>query len=493
VGTGTANAPSSISLSRPLLGIAPVTLTGTQPLLQFDHTTINQAAVNQAINDLILVVGTSALPITSTGQFLAATDSVVNAGGGSLVDFAGGSVTSATTSPLLFFDPSTVTTALNLVGVINGSSLRVAGALLSTTNSTLNIGGDVVGVFNGSTLSSTTTNPLIQVAGGTLTTNTALGLNGSALDVGGLGGPNGNSLATVTLNGPLLAASGSGNGPLNLAGGLVNVFGGGTVVLNGEAAGPLTSITGGTSSLGTSPGSAMFRLFGTATALDGQSGLVLGTDRPLQGSLQADGTRPVPGSLLQTSGATVTGQRLLNIDTALLEATAPLFNATAQSVSMSALDAINLANRANLLMSQGTDLVRFDASQLTVNSGSLVNVSASKLSVGGNLVTMLNGAMLTLLNGPLITVSNGGFVSITGSLINFGGTGENQVRITNSFCPCVVIGGIPVALQNGALAANVQITNPIKNNGTLGALTLSPNAALAVVNGAASKLTVSGH
>jgi hypothetical protein len=97
------------------------------------------------------------------------------------------------------------------------------------------------------------------------------------------------------------------------------------------------------------------------------------------------------------------------------------------------------------------------------------------------------------LNGPLITVSNGGFVNIAGSLINFGGTGGNNVNITNSLCPCVSIGGIPVALQGGAAVANVQITNPIKNNGTLGTVTLSPNAAVAVVSGATSKLSVGGH
>ena len=109
--------------------------------------------------------------------------------------------------------------------------------------------------------------------------------------------------------------------------------------------------------------------------------------------------------------------------------------------------------------------------------------------MGGDLVSLLNGATLNIFNGPLLRVTGNSFVKIDGGLISFGGTGVNTVNVTNNLCPCSLFGGVPVALQNGALATNVQISSPIKNP-ALGTLNLSPNAALAVVNGAGSKLTV---
>jgi hypothetical protein len=276
---------------------------------------------------------------------------------------------------------------------------------------------------------------------------------------------------------------------------LANIFAGGQVTMTGSTA-PFTSITGGTHSIASNGGTQMFGLFGrgTATAVDPESGLTLGTDGPIEGALQPGGTRPLLAPLLETTGATVTGRRVVNIDTALLEATAPLLNLKAGSVMTSSADVINLNSRANVILLSGSDLVRLDASTLNVSNGALARVAGgSKLTVGGNLVNLLNGATLTVFNGPLITVSGSSFVTITGSLINFGGTGGNKVNITNSLCPCSIIGGVPVALQNGASAANVQITNPIKNAG-LGQLNLSSaNAALAVVNGTNTKLKVSGQ
>jgi hypothetical protein len=455
--------------------------------------------------------------VTLSGPLLSVTGGSLGVAEFNLLEIVRSSFTSSSPAPLIDLSGTSVTlgsanTVGDLVLLVSSANagtigspasltLTGTGSLLSATNSNVSLSGDVVGVFNGATLSSLANAPLIQLTGGTLTTAPPAGNNnGFALNVGGLGGQAGNGLATVTLGGPLLAAAGGANGQLDLAGGLVNVSGGGTVMVNDAVNGvapPLTSITGGASSIGTNPAAganpAMFRLAGTSTAQDAQSGLTLGTDRPLQGPQQPDGTRPVPGSLLQTNGATVTGQRLVNVDTALLEATAPLLNAINGSALTTALAAVNLANRGNVLTSPGTDLVNLSASQLVVSSGALVNVNASKLTVGGNLVTLANGATLNFLNGPLISVSGNGYVNIMGSLVNFAGTGGNQVNVTNNLCSpsCTVIGGIPVALQNNANANNVSITNPI-NNTALGKVNLSPNAALAVVNGAGSKLTVAG-
>jgi hypothetical protein len=314
-------------------------------------------------------------------------------------------------------------------------------------------------VFNGATFSSAATVPLVQIVGGSLETGTYDIFSGYVLVASAIGGPTGSGFALASLAGPLLSSTGT----LNLAGGLVGVFSGGQVTSTGSV-NPFVFVDGGTHAIsgGPSAGIAMFGLSGrpTATALDAQSGLLLGTDRPLQGPLQLDGTRPMLTPLLETSGATVTGGKVLRIDNALLEATAPLLNLTAKGVTQSMLTAtgtnamdLTFAARVSTL---GGSVIRLDNSVLNVANGSLVNVNASKLTVGGDLVNLVNGATLTLFNGPLITVAGNGFANITGGLINFGGTGGNTVNVTNSLCPCTLFGGIPVALQNGALAQNVQ-------------------------------------
>jgi hypothetical protein len=82
-------------------------------------------------------------------------------------------------------------------------------------------------------------------------------------------------------------------------------------------------------------------------------------------------------------------------------------------------------------------------------------------------------------------------VTIRGALVNFGGTRGNTISVTNSLCPCSVFSGIPVALTNGALAANVSIGPKPIGNGSLGAVNLSsPSTAVIVVSGASSRVTI---
>ena len=72
-------------------------------------------------------------------------------------------------------------------------------------------------------------------------------------------------------------------------------------------------------------------------------------------------------------------------------------------------------------------------------------------------------------------------------------TGGNLLSVTNNLCggPCAMISGIPVALLNGASAANVSIGAAAIQNASLGSLKLgTPNTALISVSGAASKVTI---
>jgi hypothetical protein len=183
------------------------------------------------------------------------------------------------------------------------------------------------------------------------------------------------------------------------------------------------------------------------------------------------------------------------MDTALLAASAPLVNLKPGSSLTSASEAFELVQKAKLT-SLGS-VVKLDASTLTVNAGALAAVRAgSLLRVTGDFLQLSNASTLALLNGPLLIVSGNSVVNISGALINFGGTGGNLLSVANTLCnpSCASIGGLNVNLIGGASAANVSISNPIKNAG-LGSVSLSNAARTAVisVSGANSKVTISGN
>jgi hypothetical protein len=279
---------------------------------------------------------------------------------------------------------------------------------------------------------------------------------------------------------------------LSAPGPLVGTFGGGQVLVNGSTD-PLFLFTGGSHAFGTA--STAFILNGlpseTADEVVDEGGeeeegltLTLGTRKPLQHS----------GSLLEADGATLTTNRGVTIDTALVEASAPLINLRSGSRLTTAVDALDLVQKAKLT-SVGP-VFKLDASTLTVNNGALALVrGGSFLSVTGDFLHMRNGSTLNLLNGPLLNVSGNSAVNISGALVNFNGSGGNAINITNTLCPsgCANIGGLNVNLTGGAGIGNVSITNPIKN-GALGAINLSnENTAVISVSGANSRVTITGN
>lgn len=279
----------------------------------------------------------------------------------------------------------------------------------------------------------------------------------------------------ATLAGPLLAALDS---DLTVPFSLLSVYQGGSLVTSTTDA--LVRLEGGSHLIGNVGDVPMFDLRGVSSATDPETGLTLGTDRPLQH----------PGSLLETSKATVSAYQAVRIDTALLEATAPLLALRNGSTLTTATDAVQLSYQANVT-SLGS-LVKLDRSTMVVASGAALNIAGgSFLRVIGDLFSLTNGSTLSVLSGPLVSLSGGSFLNVNGALIGFGGTGGNLVSVTNSFCPCTAIGGIPVSLTGGALASNVSITGAIKNGG-LGTVGLSPNAALIRVDGAGTKVTIGG-
>jgi hypothetical protein len=311
----------------------------------------------------------------------------------------------------------------------------------------------------GETLTRTTSEPLLSLTGTPATFDTLLAVGGGG---------------RVSLAGPLLRAIDSN---LTAPFSLLSVFQGGTLTTFSTE--PLAFLRGGTHSFG-SVGVPMFDLSGVNTATDADTGLAVGTDRPLQHA----------GSLLETSNAVVTAHQAVRVDTALLEATAPLLALRDGSKLTTATDAVQLSYQAKVT-SLGS-VIRLDRSGLVVANGAALNLAGgSLLRVTGDLFSLTNGSSLQVLNGPLVSLSGGSLLSVNGALIGFGGTAGNVVSVANSLCPCTTIGGLPVSLTNGALASNVTVAGAIKN-GSLGSLNVAPNAAVIRVDGASTKVTIKG-
>jgi len=185
---------------------------------------------------------------------------------------------------------------------------------------------------------------------------------------------------------------------------------------------------------------------------------------------------------------------VLRVDAALLEASAPIVALLRGSQLTSASDAIAVSGQSRLT-SHGTSLVALDASRLVVSRGALVNVTGgSGLTVTGNLLTLSNGSTLSLLNGPLLSVSGGSFASIGGALVAFGARGQPALRLEQPVRRLLrAVRGIPVALLNGATAANVSIADGAVKSPSLGAIKYATaTTALVSVSGAGSKVAVRG-
>ncbi|PYN94311.1 MAG: hypothetical protein DMD89_21940 [Candidatus Rokuibacteriota bacterium] len=207
----------------------------------------------------------------------------------------------------------------------------------------------------------------------------------------------------------------------------------------------------------------MFDLAGIATTTadpdpDAPTPTLLGTDRPLRHG----------GALFEGTSTSLSTTQVVKLDTALLEATAPILKLLTSTVT-SSTDALNLSQKAKLTATlvPGDALVKLNASTLNINSGSLVNVAGgSFMSVRGNLVSLDNNSTLNILAGSLFSVSNGSVFRLTGgSLGVFGSTGTNTINITNTAALCngcsivtnITNFNFPVLLKAGASTSNVSV------------------------------------
>jgi hypothetical protein len=358
-------------------------------------------------------------------------------------------------------------------------------------------------VSAGATLTSTSTDPLIQFTGSTVNTADDIAL------ITGVG-------SKSTSAGSLLSTGSTLNIGTNsaLSADLVDINNGGQLVMN--SADPVVQFAGGNHGVGTVDATAnntpnrLFNVVGTNT--DPTTGL--GTDQPIKGN----GVNPAPfidsftvqqannpvGSLLTaTNGANIEVKKgagdtidggifagnALRLDRALLEASAPIINlisGAAFPVTMltTAGDALDISG--SKLVSLGP-LVSLDKGLINVTNGALITLrNGSTVNVTGDLLSLINGSKINVVNGPLIRVDGVAVsgtnpavsaLNVSGALASFGGTGGNQIVVNNSILPNqanpIATAGIPVSGAGITIGAVAGGTTPIRN----------PNLGTVTVNG----------
>jgi hypothetical protein len=368
--------------------------------------------------------------------------------------------------------------------------VSLAGPLLSAVQTPIQLTGDVIGVFNGAKVDSTSTKPFLLLSGeatalvaGAIDPGSSTVVDGRLAFVAGTGGLDGVTPASLTLSGPFLRQEAGSIVDTNSRG--LTLLTDGALVTRApptDTTYPLLQVDASSLSVGsTSRTGVLLEVTGSgALAADpqtnpvtgGPSGLQFGQQRPLQHNGR--------GALLEASNSAFVNIRgangtILRLDTALLDATAPIFLLTTAARVQTSGNGIDLVRNARLQASNASDaVVRIDSqARMDVLNGHLASVSASRLNVAGDLVRMGSNSLLNVTNGVLLSVLNGGIANINGALVAF--TGANGlINVTNTLAPTTFIAGIPVnvapggniAIGQGALAGLNVNGNTIRINGT---------------------------
>jgi hypothetical protein len=316
---------------------------------------------------------------------------------------------------------------------------------------------------NGQTLTGPEQKPLVEYSDQTTTFDSVLVSSGPA--------PNGT--ASVTLSGPLLKAE---NSDLTVPFSLLGLLENSTLTTNTSE--PLVWLQGGNYNLSTEKGAAIFDFWGTQTAVDPETGVEVGSGATVKHG----------GPLLEASGgATVNTQKVLKLDTALLEATAPIINLIGGANSYTSLT--TQQSTIDLIQSKVTSIgpvVAMDKSFINVTNGALINLThGSNMKVLGDLISMMSGSKINVVNGPLISVAGAGsLLDVSGALVNFGGSGGNKIVVNNSIAPTATLSGLPVSATWGG---SVSIgPNPVKNP-SLGSISVN-GSLISATNGGTVKI-----
>jgi len=260
----------------------------------------------------------------------------------------------------------------------------------------------------------------------------------------------------------------------------------GSRIVQTNAGEPLVWMRGGSLNVGTgSSGGNLFDLIGRAgaTQIDPETGLTLGTDRPIQPGAEAPVFQADRAAVVNVRGSAY------KIDTALLEATAPLLNLKEGTTFTTGDNAIDLVGKAKVsIPNDAVAMITLRSSILTVPNGNLVNVGgvggASVLNIAGSLVSLADASSLNILNGVVLSVSSGSSATIGRSIFSFTGIG-NVVNVTNSIAPTAVINGIPVAgpLDSFRIGANALASGTGSGTIRINGVLLTPATPLASLTG----------
>jgi hypothetical protein len=422
---------SFVTVSGPAINLyTAVSLTASDtPLIQLDASDL--ASGNAAISGGLLGVngdGGARATASITGGLLTASYGSTITVRGNAINVFQGDLTLGSVPAIDLCDSSLTVLNGHLVAVSGAGTLTTAGEILKVDKSQVSIANDAISVFDGSTVTASKA-PLLRAIDSTLT-------------IGGqLVNAQGDNAITTTAPScpahiyPLVALDFSGGGQLNVAANAIVAQG-----------------------------------FATQDHEDPEFGTIpsLGTDRPIrhQGGgamLEITGSRTNLES--ETFDVQTTGNAV-RVDTALLEATAPLLALTQTAVKTGG-DAVNIFQRARV--EAGGDLLRLDRSRLDVVSGHLVNVAGGSLLRANNLLSVSGGSRVNIFNGTLLNVVGNSFASVAGCLICFNGS-NNVVNVTNSIPSTGLLFGdarFPIAgtVQVGAGATAATVFPGLGSNG----------------------------
>ena len=113
-------------------------------------------------------------------------------------------------------------------------------------------------------------------------------------------------------------------------------------------------------------------------------------------------------------------------------------------------------------------VIALDKGLINVTNGALINLThGSNMKVTGDLLSLINGSKINVVNGPLISAAGvGSQLSVSGALVNFGGTGGNKIVVNNGIAPTATLNGLPVSATLGG-SVNIgpnPVTNPSLGN-----------------------------
>ncbi len=505
----------------------PVTsLTVGGPLLDLTNSNLD-LTLGQAAQPVLKLTGGSSFANTVaplirmnggalTADALVITDSTGNSfsTAGTILDLTNATVTMRTIgeeqAAQVFVDTFTISLGVNEPFYrLDNSSIR-----FSDSNDSVNLSqnGGVIGIQGGATLIASnnsgyiTAGSLLELENITYTDpNPQIQLTNSVLRTVGTRSLVDVISSTPTVTGPLLIATSS---TVFLPGGLLSVVPG--AQLTTPTTSPLFALSGGSHSIANGDvGAAAFNLNGIGTALQPVfcdcSDLELGTTPAIHGGT-VTAPAPLAVPLLRTVGATVDMGTVVRVDTALLEATAPLIHALSGSAVTVTGTAFQVGTSATLRDSgvASSAMLFLDGSTFQVNNGPLFSLTGSVGSflhtVFGDLLFLTNGSSLNVtdpLSGFLIQAAGNSVVNINGGLVRFGTDNGNSIVVQNTVQPTnhFIVGGFdfPVSLVNGALPSQVTILGtPIKNlaNNTI---TLTNDGSLFQLSGTNAQLVINGN